>query len=75
MFPWLKFANLLLQVYNTTMKYVNDNQLMDAGEARGMAKSLAQATKTANLVDVVVLELQDATEAEIDAILATQYRD
>jgi hypothetical protein len=60
MFTWLGIFKLCLQLLNGVAGIIKDKQLMDAGEAKATAKSLAKTIKT--------LEIGKAIEEEVEAL-------
>jgi|GEM_PF-2536436 len=71
---WLSLLSGVLKLASWLAKLVNDRQLMDAGEQRGVAKSLAEiivATDTAAEVDAHVAGL---TDAQVDEELEGDFR-
>lgn len=70
----LSILSGVLKLANLIAGFVKDEQLMDAGEQKQIAKSLAQvvvATDTARLVDE---EVSAMTDEQVDAALEGDFR-
>ena len=72
---WVAIIRLLLSIINRIAEVVRDRQLLDAGAAGATAKALADTVETLGLAKAVKARLAGSSEAEIDAILAEEYRD
>ncbi len=66
---WLGFLKLLLTVANTVSKIVHDQQLLDAGEGRAVAKSLANLSQRLGIANAVAEEVAALSDADLDADL------
>lgn len=66
---WLGLLKLGLQVINDIAGIVREKQLLDAGEARGVAKSLAQAADRLGIGKALVSEIEAMTDDELDSAL------
>ena len=67
---WLAIAKLLLQLTNNIMDWVQEKQLLDAGEDKAIAKaSLAVLAKTQAGRDYLA-KLQAMTDKQVDDVLA-----
>lgn len=65
--PWLAIFRAVLSLANSIAKIIQEKALMDAGEARGVAKSLAEMQRR--------LEIGDAVDAEVKALTDQEARD
>ena len=72
---WITVLRLVLSIVNKIAEVIRDKQLMDAGEAIAVSKALADTAETLGLAKAVKARLAGSSEAEIDAILADDYRD
>ncbi len=66
---WLGLLKLGLQLVNAIAGIVREKQLMDAGEARGLAKSMAAAADRLGIGQALVSEIEAMTDDELDAAL------
>ena len=72
---WVAFFRALLSLINYVAEIIRDRQLLDAGEAKAVAKALADTAKTLGVAKAVKARLADASEAEIDDIIGADYRE
>lgn len=72
---WVAFCRLLLIVVSRIAEIIRDKRLLDAGEALAISKALADTAETLGVAKAVKARLANASEAEIDDIIAEDYRD
>ena len=66
---WLALLKLVGQIFLAIANIVREKQLMDAGEARGLAKSMAAAADRLGIGKALVSEIEALTDSELDAEL------
>lgn len=66
---WIGFLKLLLTVANTVSNIIREKQLMDAGEAKAAAKSLAALSERLGIAKQVAAEVAALSDADLDADL------
>jgi hypothetical protein len=66
---WLTILKVVGQVFLTISNIVREKQLLDAGEARGLAKSMAQAADRLGIGRALVDEIEAMTDDDLDAAL------
>lgn len=66
---WLGLLKLGLQLVNLVAGIVREKQLLDAGEARGLAKSMAATADRLGIGQALVSEIEAMTDDELDAAL------
>lgn len=66
---WLTILKVVGQIFLTISNIVREKQLLDAGEARGLAKSMAQAADRLGIGQALVNEIEAMTDDELDAAL------
>ena len=66
---WLALLKLVGQIFLAIANIVREKQLMDAGEARGLAKSMAAAADRLGIGEVLVSEIEALGDDELDAAL------
>lgn len=67
--PWLTLLKVAGQIFLAISNIVREKQLMDAGEARGFAKSMAQSAKNLGIGNQIVAEIEAMPDDELDAAL------
>lgn len=60
--PWLSILKGLIGVVNAIAKYLSDKQLIDAGEARAVSKSLQETIKTIRRADRAADNIDDSAD-------------
>lgn len=66
---WLGLLKLLLTVANTVSNIVREQNLMNAGEAKATAKSLAELSERLGIARQVAEEVAALSDADLDAEL------
>jgi hypothetical protein len=66
---WLSLLKVGLQLVNLIAGIVREKQLLDAGEARGVAKSMAQAADRLGIGQALVSEIEAMTDEDLNAAL------
>lgn len=66
---WLALLKVVGQIFLTISNIIRERQLMDAGEARGLAKTLAKAANNLKIGNELALEIVAMTDDELDAAL------
>lgn len=66
---WLGLLKVVGQIFLAISNIIREKQLMDAGEARGLAKSMAQAAKNLGIGNQIVAEIEAMTDDDLDAAL------
>lgn len=66
---WLTLLKLAGQIFLAISNIIREKGLMDAGEARGLAKSMAAAADRLGIGQALVSEIEALTDAELDAEL------
>lgn len=67
--PWLTILKVVGQLFLTISNIVREKQLLDAGEARGLAKSMAAAADRLGIGQALVGEIEAMTDDDLDAAL------
>lgn len=75
MFSWLSILSGVLKLANMIAGLMKDRQLLDAGEARGVAKSLASIMTSLDIAKDVEAEVAAMSDAEVDKALEGDFRD
>ena len=65
----LAIFRAVLALANAIASYLREKQLMDAGEARATAKSLAALSQRLGISNQVVAEVEALSDADLDAEL------
>lgn len=65
----LAIFRAVLTLANAIASYLREKQLMDAGEARATAKSLASLSQRLGISNQVVAEVEALSDADLDAEL------
>lgn len=66
---WLTILRLLLSLANSVAAVVREKQLMDAGEAKATARSLAVIAERLGIADKLRAEVEALSDSELDAEL------
>ena len=66
---WLAVIKLLLSIANTIAKFIQEKQLLDAGESIAVAKSMAELSRRLDVVEQVRTEVEAMSDDELDAAL------
>ena len=66
---WLALLKVAGQIFLAISNIVREKQLMDAGEARGLAKSMAQSAKNLGISNDIVAEIEAMTDDALDTEL------
>lgn len=66
---WLGLLKVAGQIFLAISNIVREKQLMDAGEARGLAKTLAQSAKNIGIGNQIVAEIEAMPDDALDAEL------
>lgn len=66
---WLTILKVVGQVFLTIANIIREKNLMDAGEARGLAKSMAQAADRLGIGRALVDEIEAMTDDELNSAL------
>lgn len=63
---WLQVFKILLTLALSISKIVQENRLLEAGEAKATAKSLAIIAKNLQIGQDIVTEIEKMSDAELD---------
>lgn len=66
---WLEIIKILLSLANTIAKFIQEKQLLDAGEQIAVAKSMAELSRRLDVVEQVRTEIEAMSDDELDAAL------
>lgn len=66
---WITILRLLLSLANSIAAVVREKQLLDAGEAKATAKSLAVIADRLGIADKLRAEVEALSDSELDAEL------
>lgn len=66
---WLDIIKILLSIANTIAKFIQEKQLLDAGESIAVAKSMAELSRRLDVVEQVRTEIEAMSDDELDAAL------
>jgi len=72
---WFQLAQVVLSVVNRILKFMNDRQLLKAGEQRQIAKQQAQMAVDAGVAAEVMEEIMNLSVEEVDEKLEDDFID
>lgn len=73
--PWLSIAIALLKLAGTIAGWLRDRQMLEAGQQREIAASLARIAHQAGVAGLIEYEVARMTDAEIEAALLADAED
>lgn len=66
---WLSLLRIVLSLASSLANIVRERQLMDAGEARNVAKQMTELSKRLDIGEEVMFHIEKMRDEEIDAAL------
>jgi hypothetical protein len=66
---WIAFFRVVMSLANSVATIIREKQLMDAGEAKATAKSLASLSSRLGIAQAVATEVANLTDIELDSDL------
>ena len=63
---WLALLRAVLSLANSIASIVREKQLMDAGEARNIAKQMTELTRRLEIGSEVMAQIETMADAELD---------
>lgn len=66
MFSWIAILKTALSIVSTIANYIHEENLMDAGEDRAIAKQMAEIASRLKISDAMLQEIEAMSDEEID---------